>query len=305
MTRLFPTILLVALAAGCSEKSDEQTRRATGGSGGGGQAGATSEPAPSNQGGAHADAPEAHAFSIKFDYRFDTAGFFDERDHADRRAALEAAAATWTALIDEDFLEVPADTRLRLNDPENRDEEVWVEGLDQDIDDLLVFVGTSEDIAGYGRGGPATVAESLDSTLNQAFINRVTSAPFEPWAGSISFKGSVDYFFDPSPDTDDDLPDDAYDFISLATHELGHVLGFSPSPAFTALEDGDDFVGKAAVREHGDPVPLTEDHLHLADGTISHGAEALMTPKLLNGVRRTPTPLDTATLQDLGYALKE
>ncbi|HYP90890.1 MAG TPA: hypothetical protein VEQ59_22140 [Polyangiaceae bacterium] len=305
--RLF-AIFLLTLVGGCGDKSTDDVAplKANGGRGGaqGGESGSSSRPAPSSQGGA-SDAPEAHVFSIQFDYRFDRAGFFDEHDHAERRAALEAAAAVWSGLIDEDFLEVPADTRLRLNDPENRDEGLWVEGLDRDIDDVLVFVGTTEAIPGYGRGGPATVAESPDSTLNQSFVNRVTSSPFEPWAGSISFKGSVDYFFDPSPESDDDLPRDAYDFISLATHELGHVLGFTPSPAFSALEEGDAFVGKIAAREYGAPVPLTEDHLHLADGTISHEQEALMTPKLPNGVRRRPTPLDTATLQDLGYALKE
>jgi hypothetical protein len=242
-------------------------------------------------------------FSIQFDYRFDTAGYFDEQQHPERRAALQAAAAAWSALIDEDFLELPSDTKLRLNNPENRDEELWIDELGQDIDDVLVFVGTSESIAGYGRGGPASVAESTDSTLNQSFVNRVNGRKFEPWAGSISFKPSIEYFFDTTPDTDDDLPNDAYDFISLATHELGHVLGFAPSPAFTALEKDDDFVGKAAAAEYGKPVPLTADHLHLADGTTSHGAEALMTPKLLDGVRRKPTPLDQAALRDLGYTL--
>ncbi|HEY0467857.1 MAG TPA: hypothetical protein VGC79_26840 [Polyangiaceae bacterium] len=245
--------------------------------------------------------PAVHAFSIKFDYRFDRAGFFDS---AERRAALEAAAATWSALLSNDFLRVPAGTRLTLNDPEDRERQVSVESLAQDIDDLLVFVGTSEAIPGYGRGGPAGSAESSDATLQKSFSNRQTGKRFQPWAGSISFKGSVDYFFDPTPETSDDVPNDEYDFISLATHELGHVLGFADSPAFSALEQGATFTGKAAIAVYGGPVQLEADLGHLADGPQSDGSEALMTPKLLNGRRLKPTALDLAVLSDLGYSLK-
>jgi hypothetical protein len=101
------------------------------------------------------------------------------------------------------------------------------------------------------------------------------------------------------------LPHDAYDFISLAAHELGHVLGFTPCEAFRADQENGHFLGKAATLEYGGIVPLTGDGLHLAEGTMSHGVEALMTPKLPSGVRRAPTPLDAAIFHDLGYTLSE
>ncbi|HEX2670373.1 MAG TPA: hypothetical protein VHM25_05860, partial [Polyangiaceae bacterium] len=198
----------------------------------------------------------------------------------------------------------PAGTRLTLNDPEDRDQEVTIDRLEEDIDDLLVFVGTSEAIPGYGRGGPAALAETSDATLQKSFTNRQVGKRFQPWAGSISFKGSVDYFFDPTPESRGDIPKNQYDFISLATHELGHVLGFAACPAFVALEDDETFTGKAALAAYSGPVPLEADLGHLADGTESDGVEALMTPKLLNGVRRTPTTLDVATLLDIGYVAK-
>ncbi|MET0791792.1 MAG: hemolysin-type calcium-binding protein, partial [Polyangiaceae bacterium] len=232
--------------------------------------------------------------------RFDTRGFFDAPE---RRAALEAAAAQWSAVLDNDFLAVPAGVRLTLKNPENRDEDVVVASLEEQIDDLLVFVGTSEDIPGYGRGGPSSGAESTDATLDKSFSNRMNGKSFQPWAGSISFKGSIDYFF-PAADSAERVPKDQYDFISLATHELGHVLGFTASPAFSALEDGATFTGKSAVAAYGRAVPLTEDLGHFEDGTESDGVEALMTPKLLNGIRQQPTRLDLAALHDIGYALK-
>jgi hypothetical protein len=184
--RLLPLLVLAMLAA-CSPRGqgDGQSQPS-------GNAGTATTHAGESSGGAapsdRGEPPAPHVFSIRFDYRFDTIGYFDPAVHPERRAALEVAAATWSALLAEDFLEVPSDTRLRLNNPENRDEERWLEGVEQDIDDVLVFVGTSEQIEGYGRGGPASVAESTDSTLNQSFVNRVSGKKFEPWAGSISFE---------------------------------------------------------------------------------------------------------------------
>jgi hypothetical protein len=310
---LLPKALLLAAATSssiallaCSSSDDATTHvgsaGAAGDRGGADNSGTESTGASgASDGGESAIAaaePAEHVFSIKFDYRFDRAGFFDRPE---RRSALEAAAAIWSALLTNDFLRVPAGTRLTLNDPEDRQEQVNVESLEQDIDDLLVFVGTSEAIPGYGRGGPSGSAQSSDATLQKSFDNRQIGKRFQPWAGSISFKGSIDYFFDPTPETSDDVPKDKYDFISLATHELGHVLGFADSSAFIALEKGATFTGKAAVSAYGGAVPLEADLGHLADGTQSDGGEALMTPKLLNGIRQKPTTLDLAALLDLGY----
>jgi len=291
---------------GCSSSEAAPRAVATAGaSSGGTTSGAAGEGGASAEeeagAGAQIEEPAAHVFSIKFDYRFDRAGYFDVPE---RRAALEAAAAVWSELLANDFPRVPAGTKLVLNDPEDRERQVTIEHLEKDIDDLLVFVGTSEAIPGFGRGGPAGLAESSDATLQRSLNNRQVSQRFQPWAGSISFKGSVDYFFDRSSDADGKVPKGQYDFVSLATHELGHVLGFAACPAFTALEDGAALVGKKAVAVYGGPVPLEADLGHLADGTESGGVEALMTPKLLPGVRRAPTSLDIATLLDIGYVAK-
>lgn len=268
-------------------------------SGGGGQGGGA--------GGA-----AGHVFSIRFDYRYDTAMWFTP----ERRAALDAAAAAWSAVIADDFPSVPAGTSIRLRDPENRDQYVWAENLAEPIDDVLVFVGTTVDaIAGDGRGGPSGTADSPDQSLLAALAERRDGARFQPWAGSITFKKHADkpdyYYFDSTPETASDIPQPEFDFISLASHELGHVLGFTYAPAVTAHVSGLSFVGTSAVAEFGAPVPLNPDTTgtawdlgHIADGTMSHGQEALMSPRLTNGLRLVPTPLDLAILEDVGYTLK-
>jgi hypothetical protein len=250
-------------------------------------------------GGTEPSAPGERQFSIRFDYRFDTAGFFDVPE---RRAALEAAGAAWSRLLRDDFRSVPAGTAIRLRNPENRDEYVWVESLEEEIDDLLVFVGSSDAIPGLGRGGTAQLAESADLEVQADLDARIGGADFEPWAGSISFNPTSDFFYDPTPETADDIPPEQYDFITNALHELGHVLGFGTGiVAFDALVDGTSFIGPAAQELYGGPVPLLEDSGHFADGILFDGLEPLMDPGQFNGVRVEPTALDLAAFEDLGY----
>jgi hypothetical protein len=258
---------------------------------------------------AGSDVYASHRFSIVFDYRFDTAGFFG----AKQRASLEAAAALWSAVIRADFPAVPAGTTLQLRNPENRDQYVSVDAIERPIDDVLVFVGTSKAILpSYGRSSPAAGAQTSDATLAESLAHRINGRPFQPWAGSISFYPSANWFFDPTPDTADDIPADAYDFQSFAVHEIAHVLGFTTeSPVYRgflpALEAGVDagsvtFTGPNATKVYGGPVPFETDEVHLLSGTHSGGAPALMNRLIANGTRELPTPLDEAVLQDVGYA---
>ncbi len=242
---------------------------------------------------------ETHQLSIRFDYRFDDAGFFD---NLLRRRALEAAAEMWSSRLADDFAEVPAGTRLRLRDPEERENYVWVD-LDESIDDILIFVGTTEDMPGVGRAGPSGFAESDDPRVTSALADRARGGDFEPWAGSLSIKGSTTWFFDATPDTDHDLPAEANDFVLYAAHEIGHVLGFSTCDAFNGLVDGTSYVGEEATALFGGEVPLAADGGHFATSTALRGEETLMDPGGESGRRKRPTPLDLAVLKDLGYEL--
>lgn len=316
MNRLSPLALApvvgCALALGCASAktpsgadSSPQAGATSGSSNAAyGGAGATPDPgggaggSVDGSGGAGGSERASHRFSIEFDYRFDRLGYFD--DDA-RRQALEAAALRWSSAVANDFPTVPAGTRICVNDPENRDEQACVDELEHDIDDVLVFVGTSEKITGFGRSGPAASAQSADAELVDSLRERWTGKAFAPWAGSITIKGSTAFFFDSSPTTASDIPADEVDFISVVTHELGHVLGFATAPAFMSHVSHAEFDGRNAEAEYGGPVPLEPDSNHLADGTESGGEEAIMTPRLPPGLRQSITPLDRAVMVDLGY----
>uniref|UniRef100_UPI001CD02CB6 cadherin-like domain-containing protein n=1 Tax=Oscillatoria salina TaxID=331517 RepID=UPI001CD02CB6 len=235
-------------------------------------------------------------FNIEFDYRFDTNGFFDD---AERRTTLEAAAQIWENLIDDEFDNVPAGIEITVRNPQTGEENQEVI-LDTEIDDLLIFVGTQSPPFGIGidgdalaRGGPRTTDGS----------------DFEPFAGNISFDptpsfndgSSADWFFDQTPETDDDQPFGSIDFLETALHEIGHVLGIGTANIFSTIgEEGALFDGPNALSvNEGNPIPLENDLAHVLDGfTLRDGTQALMSPV---DSSRVPTVVDLALLADIGY----
>lgn len=238
---------------------------------------------------------------IAFDYRFDDQGFFTP----ERRAVLEEAAAIWGRLLTDDFPPVPAGTPLLTRDPEDpgaSSVETTSEGA---VDDMLVFVGAS---ALDGAGGltalsfPSATLAVDDAALAAELTARYDGEDFEPWTGWISFDLAEDWFTDESPRTNGDVPADAYDLLSTATHELGHVLGFGGAPAFRALLDEEGrFTGPHAVALYGGPVPLTSEGAHVQGQVHVDGQEPLMDPSDPEGARFFPTALDLAFLEDVGY----
>ncbi|NJO43772.1 MAG: hypothetical protein HC865_25175, partial [Cyanobacteria bacterium RU_5_0] len=116
-------------------------------------------------------------FNIRFDYRFDTIGWFTP----DKRAALEAAARVWESIILDEFAEIPVGTRtLRVFNPETG--RFISDGFttDQVIDDVVIFVGSRE------LGGSFFSSTLAEAAPAGSLEPRITGADFEPWIGSIS-----------------------------------------------------------------------------------------------------------------------
>jgi hypothetical protein len=236
------------------------------------------------------------SFDIRFDYRYDTNGFFNDPQ---RRAVLEAAANTWESIIKDEFPDVPVGTETPfVGNPQTDTDDTFV--TDTPIDDLLVFVGAR-------NLGGSTLAAAGPSGFFQSNL-RYTGSNFEPWIGSASFDASTNWFFDPTLDTADDIPSDAYDFYAIALHELAHVLGFGTSQAFESLTSvsNPSFNGdRAKPVNGGNPVPLesTDDLGHIATGYRINGVAPLMAPTALPGTRTFATPVDIAMLADIGYVV--
>jgi len=113
----------------------------------------------------------------------------------------------------------------------------------------------------------------------------------------MSFDISENWFFDATPNTANDIPAGATDFITVAAHELGHILGFTNVNARNHWISGGSFTGPTASSIYGGPVPMQGSHI--AAGAGNH----LMNASYTFGTRKLPTSLDRAILDDIGYTV--
>ncbi|GGL79137.1 matrixin family metalloprotease [Wenxinia marina] len=235
------------------------------------------------------------SFDIAIDYRFDT-GFFDDPA---RRAALEAAAAIWEAALLDEFDEVPAGTAFTVDDPSDAGTRRPIV-LDAPIDDLLVFAGAEALDGPLGLGGydgTDAAGDVYRARVSGDFRGGGPVTDFEPWAGTITFDTAAAWSFSlegPEPGR--------HDFLSVALHEIGHILGIGTAPIFEAIGRDGTFGGPNALAANGGaPVPLQSGADHVADG-FDEG-RALMDPTLTIGARKLPSAVDFALLADIGYEI--
>lgn len=235
------------------------------------------------------------SFEITLDYRFDTSGFFDDPE---RRAALEAATDIWESYIKDDFEDVPAGTVFTIDDPSNAGTSVTIT-LEEDLDDLILFVGAEALGGALGMGGYDGVDAQGDvfvRRIGQDFHGEVVS-DFEPWAGTVVFTTDVDWNFDV-----ESAVSGKSDFISVALHEMAHVLGIGTSPIFRDIGASGQFEGvNSMALNDGDPVPLQSGLGHVANGFDDN--TVLMDPLLTQGTRMLPGRFDLALLADIGYEI--
>lgn len=238
---------------------------------------------------------------IKIDYRFDTKEFFASPE---RRAALEGAARIWGRLVQDDFPKVPKGTHVKVRDPEHPGEPAQSFDIDDDIEDLVVFVGSSALAGSTTASSQATagLAAIEDDALRTALEKRFYGTPFQPWTGWISFDEGEPWFFDPDPDVAKSIPAGKLDFVSVALHEMCHVLGFGTADAFKTLAATGAFDGvKARAVGGGKGLALTSDRTHFASTVLVSGKRPLMDVSDAAGTRYLPTSVDIAVLEDLGF----
>jgi hypothetical protein len=124
---------------------------------------------------------------------------------------------------------------------------------------------------------------------------------FGPWGGSVTFDTDTDFYFSPSLAG---VGTQQSDFLSVAMHEIAHLLGFGTAGAWTTYASGGVFNGPASKAANGNQsVPLSSDGGHWKSGTMSNGQNVVLDPSLTNGTRRLLTALDFAGLDDIGWDL--
>lgn len=237
------------------------------------------------------------SFNIKFDYRFDESNFFTPA----RRAILEQAGDIWSSYILDDFAEIKTGEKLQL-EINNTQEEII---LTEPIDDLLIFVSYTNLSPNENFLGRGTFAANFKIGSDRQ--QRIQGDDFEPWLGKIEFNQAAGskFFFDDSLETDDDIPFNQQDFLSLSLHEIGHILGIGVSEAFVDQVVNGQFTGSTSKKlNDGKAIPLDSTAAHIEeDFSLDPQSDALLDQVFTFGERNLPTDLDLAILADIGYEI--
>ncbi len=233
---------------------------------------------------------EQDGFDIKFDYRFDINNWFDSQ----KKAALESAAEIWESIILDDFENIAAGTTVHASDPNGGGLRAFE--LEYEIDDLVVFA--------FAKDLPSLTLAQAGATTYES--DRNTASVFQPWLGEIDFNTRESWFVDSDLQGSPEVPFGQADFLSVAVHELGHILGISSSTdAFSALIKNGQFTGeKSTALNNGNPIPLDPKGSHIKDDFEVPGlGENALDPRLSKGTRKLLTRLDVALLDDIGYTI--
>ncbi len=250
-----------------------------------------------------------------FDYTYDAAGFFTANPQA--KLVLQEAAALLGNQIQNNLAAITPDPTagntwsLFFTSPGDGSS-VTVNNPVIPANTVLIYAGGSTDPnAPIGVGGPAGYLDNGTSDWQNLVTNR--GEPNGPGidAGAVSFAAQPvagDSTYSWSFAGTSGMPTShQFDFLSVAEHELAHALGFGLSSNWTSLinQTNNTFLGPRADALYGGPVPLdpaTGDG-HWAGGVTFQGVQPLMddAEPLMNGTRRSMTPLDWAGMQDIGW----
>jgi Dockerin type I domain len=255
-----------------------------------------------------ANSPNKGPIAVRFDYSYDTTGFFNAPE---RRQILQAAAdIVFSKFSDQLAAITPSGTNtwsISFPNPTSG-ALVSVPGGNLGANELVIYPG-ARDLPGnqVAEGGPGNSAWRGNSAWGQAVVGRGqpnatgnSQSDFATWGGIITVDPNVSWHFG---STTDGLDASKYDFLTAVSHEFFHILGFGVAPSWSRLVSGGSFLGVAATAANGGVnVPLSGEQSHWREGMLSVGQESLMDPSINGqGIRKLPTPLDLAGLSDIGW----
>ena len=251
----------------------------------------------------------APTVQIVIDYSLDTNQFFDTQA---KRDLLQQAADSVVKWFRDDLLAIDpagADTWDAVLDHPGTGQQHTIPNPTIGADQVLLFAGGRDMDDALGRGGPG----GYQARGSAAWRDRVAmrgqptsgGTEFGPWGGAITFdtNPASPWYFGQSTSG----LSGSNDFLSVAAHEVAHLLGFGTSEAWNESVVGatNTFSGPASVALYdGDGnVPLHDDDSHWANGLRDDGRPVGLDPLITVGTRNLLTPLDYAGLDDIGWSM--
>ncbi|OWK43201.1 matrixin family metalloprotease [Fimbriiglobus ruber] len=261
------------------------------------------------------------SLTVQFDYSQDTSGLFS---NPAAQASLQFAADTLTAQITSDLPAIVPNaaagntwSAVFPNPSTGATDEIPNLTVPQDT--IVVYVG-GRPLNGTeaGQGGPGGYQAGGSTAWVNSIVNRGPIG-YGSWGGAISFDTNQHWYFGSDPNT---IPAGEIDFYSVATHELGHVLGFGTSTAWSDLIQNGHFIGAATTALAGSSPAISADGAHFAMDTHSPGCNcpACVAARMAaadgqNGVSMQPilntnqrvgfSELDYAALKDMGWQISD
>lgn len=242
---------------------------------------------------------------VQFDYRYDS-GFVTP----EMKSLLETAAELVVGRLNDPLAGFTPTGNDRFNatfqNPATG-QQTTIQNFSVSANQFIVFVAGQDldgtNIAQAGAGGGNGTQPFFDFAVSRGQTG-VPETDFAPWGGSLSFDTGTNWHTGLSTEG---LTGAANDFLSVAMHELSHILGFTSGvESFNRFVNGDRFNGPRAIQEFdgsGAP-PVASDGSHWKEGTEDGGQEAALDPSLTRGQRKYLTELDFAALDDLGWDLR-
>lgn len=270
-------------------------------------------------------APVASALEIRIDYTYDTQNFFDT---AEKRNAIESVAKFYGDMITDNLLRIdPADFpgaswTAYFPNPETGANQ-FLPNFVVPEDTIIVFVGARElggNTAGRGGyGGYSTASAPGGSGWFDRLDGRGSAAAAEDpatlrtdfalWGGSIAFDTPRTWNFSLSSNQS------GTEFLAIALHEMGHVLGIGTADSWRNKLSGGTFTGSAAIHSFGTAPAADSGHFQgslnsplFGSFGVTHGNSrpVLMLPGSTDYGTNfdVATDLDLAALVDIGWQLQ-
>ncbi len=274
---------------------------------------------------------------IRIDYSLDTGGFFTDPA---RRNALQIAADSLVTRFADDLAAItpgglnewePSVFHPSVGSPGQLSGTLTALPRNMPVaaNEIIIYAG-ARDLPGANRGvgGPAsfrfpstqltcqTQAE-CDGKLAaiEAFRNVVRGrgepgalaspqTDVAPHIGSVSFDTSPDWYF--GVDAAGIRPGQT-DFITVASHEIAHVLGFGivrndAITSWSRLTSSGVFTGPNAIAAYAGSGAVPAESSHWGRAVLDQaGQRTLMAPEIRVGERQLFTKLDFAAMADLGW----